>query len=702
MKKYHEVCLRLPLAIIIVVLSSFAAFGANYDGQEIELVHPDGTIIIVKGYGDEFYGRFESLDGYTLVRDCDTGQMVYADLSNDAFDFVPTDVVYDHRNPTDPNHPDFVARMRARAGFEDNPRGKHIGHGPALRKHLDLNKEAIRQKRQQSRQELALDIEAQPAEGAGQVTFDALATEAAAPLSGGIVGLTILVDFSDSPAGAITQSQIDDFCNKIGYNANGNNGSVRDYFYYISGGNLEYTNIVTAYVRVPHTKAYYEEGGNGDCTDGYGYTQDLVKDAIRGAIDLGYEFSSLTRENTNNRVKCLNIFYAGGTSCGWAKGLWPHRSSIDNWTAPDGTVFHDYQMTNIGTSLTIQTFCHENGHMMCDWGDYYDYGNDGIGSKGLGSYCIMSGGDSKNPPPPNAYLRINAGWLTPAIINDMFWGTVLTAPEDPFDLSVVPTCYKYEKHGSTKEFFLIENCQKNGRRVNIPDRGLMIWHVDTSSGTSNEYQDMTPEKHYRVSLEQADGMYHLETPGSTNSGADDLFHAGNNDAFGHDTLPDSNWWDGSNSGLYINTISSNSVNMTFVFGEGVVDAGINMITWSGQPVQLDPNVGAGYSPTSFTWSAEPDAGVVFSNPNAEAPTVTITKVTDNPSVVTLTLVVDDVHEDTMTIDVYDDACKATIGAGLAADNPTDFDENCITGFGDLAVMAAKWLTYNALTEPIPK
>jgi hypothetical protein len=56
----------------------------------------------------------------------------------------------------------------------------------------------------------------------------------------------------------------------------------------------------------------------------------------------------------------------------------------------------------------------------------------------------------------------------------------------------------------------------------------------------------------------------------------------------------------------------------------------------------------------------------------------------------------------MTIDVYDDACKATIGAGLAGDNPTDIDGNCITGFGDLAVMAAKWLNDNALTEPVPQ
>ncbi|MCF7954170.1 MAG: M6 family metalloprotease domain-containing protein [Phycisphaerae bacterium] len=577
MKTYRKVFSNLPLTIIIVTLSSFAAFGANYNGQEMELTQPDGTIIIVRGYGDEFYGRFESLDGYTLVRDHYTGQMVYAELSDDNSDFVPTDVVYDHRKPTDPNHPSFVARMRATERFESKTNGKRKGNGPALSKHLDINKQAIRQKQKQRRQELGMDIEPQPAPGDGQVTFDTSDAIEAAPGADQIVGLTILVDFSDDPGVTFTRSQIDDFCNLVGYSTNGNNGSVRDYFYDVSGGNLEYTNIVTAYVRVPNTKAYYREGGNGDCSDGYGYTRDLVKDAIRGAIDLGYDFSGLTRESTNNRVKCLNIFYAGGTDgCGWANGLWPHRSSISNWTAPDGTIFHDYQMTNIGTSLTISTFCHENGHMMCDWADYYDYGNDGISAKSLGSYCIMSGGNSKNPPPPNPYLRISSGWLEPTVINDMSWGTELTAQEDPFDLSVTPTCYKYAKPGSTKEYFLIENCQKHGRRVNIPDSGLMIWHVDTSSGTSSEYQDMTPEKHYRVSLEQADGQFHLETPGSTGSGANDLFHAGNNVTFGDDTLPESNWWNGSSSDFYISHISGNSLNMTFIVGDMSMPGDINM------------------------------------------------------------------------------------------------------------------------------
>jgi hypothetical protein len=80
--------------------------------------------------------------------------------------------------------------------------------------------------------------------------------------------------------------------------------------------------------------------------------------------------------------------------------------------------------------------------------------------------------------------------------------------------------------------------------------------------------------------------------------------------------------------------------------------------------------------------------------------------TPDPYDVKLTLTVNDGDNppvtDTMTIDVYDDACKAAIGKGLAADNPGDFDGNCVTDFEDLALMATKWLDDTGLAGPQPK
>ena len=63
-----------------------------------------------------------------------------------------------------------------------------------------------------------------------------------------------------------------------------------------------------------------------------------------------------------------------------------------------------------------------------------------------------------------------------------------------------------------------------------------------------------------------------------------------------------------------------------------VDAGVDMVTWSGMPVQLDPNLfDDDVSPVTLLWSAipdgagDPDLDVEFSDPTVLAPTVTITK-----------------------------------------------------------------------------
>lgn len=56
----------------------------------------------------------------------------------------------------------------------------------------------------------------------------------------------------------------------------------------------------------------------------------------------------------------------------------------------------------------------------------------------------------------------------------------------------------------------------------------------------------------------------------------------------------------------------------------------------------------------------------------------------------------------MTIDVYDNACKAVEAAGQAAYDPGDFNRDCVTDANDLAELAGKWLTYIGLTEPVLK
>jgi hypothetical protein len=144
-----------------------------------------------------------------------------------------------------------------------------------------------------------------------------------------------------------------------------------------------------------------------------------------------------------------------------------------------------------------------------------------------------------------------------------------------------------------------------------------------------------------------------------------------------------------------------------------------MISWSGALVALDPTVvnndttepqGA----LTYLWTAEPSGigdpnlDVAITGATTENASVTITKTepTGDATVVTMTLAVTlpgkDPVTDTMTIEVYDDACQAAKAAGPVELDPTDIDGNCITAFPDFALMAATWLEDYTLTEPVPK
>ncbi|MCF7954622.1 MAG: hypothetical protein K9M75_02355 [Phycisphaerae bacterium] len=77
------------------------------------------------------------------------------------------------------------------------------------------------------------------------------------------------------------------------------------------------------------------------------------------------------------------------------------------------------------------------------------------------------------------------------------------------------------------------------------------------------------------------------------------------------------------------------------------------------------------------------------------------------SAITVTVAVNDetnpAKTDTITLDVYDNACMATrYGLGLGAEYRADFNENCKTGLEDLAEMASAWLKDSSITEPIAK
>jgi len=143
-----------------------------------------------------------------------------------------------------------------------------------------------------------------------------------------------------------------------------------------------------------------------------------------------------------------------------------------------------------------------------------------------------------------------------------------------------------------------------------------------------------------------------------------------------------------------------------------VNAGSDWVTWSGEPVVLDDvsviDNTAGAVTLTYAWSADPADGVVFSATDVESPIITITKPAGDPVTVTFTLACNYVGSsaediiDTMTMDVYDDACAASAGGGALSFDSTDFNTDCITDVLDLAQIAMNWLNDYSITASIVK
>jgi M6 family metalloprotease-like protein len=486
-----------------------------FKDKPFTFTQPDGTSLKVRGTGDQHYAVFETLDGYTVVKNPATGYYQIAQLSSDGTMLEP--------------QPGSQAGLMGASGSA--PPGLRINRDAARAQGME-NALRMSQRRCNQRREERKNL-ARAARTLGGPMMAPPKRETV----GDYVGLCLLIDFSDQP-GTIARAEVERFCNQPGYSGFGNNGSVADYFLENSAGRCRYSNIVVDYYRASRPKSYYTDPAISHGTR----ARQLITEALNHLKSTNFDFSRLTVDSSGF-VYAMNVYYAGEVVNNWSEGLWPHAWSLANpLRLATGKLAFDYQFTDMSHELSLGTFCHENGHMLCDYPDLYDYGSE---SGGAGAYCLMCAGGSineKNPTHISAYLKRLSGWANDVIAIQPDREIELVAGENQFAL--------FAKNNS--EYFIIENRLKTGRDVSLPSEGLAIWHVDEQGNNSNE--QMTPSKHYELSLEQADGEFRLER--SRHYGdASDLFGGASN-SFTTNTIPASKWWDGSQSNLSLYDISA--------------------------------------------------------------------------------------------------------------------------------------------------
>jgi hypothetical protein len=193
--------------------------------------------------------------------------------------------------------------------------------------------------------------------------------------------------------------------------------------------------------------------------------------------------------------------------------------------------------------------------------DTYDY--DGS-SFGTGFYSVMSGNQVGGEVEPiGGPFFMKAGW---ASVVDIEPNTSYTLPIDGKLVA------RYRNPDDSNEYFILEACKQAtpGNAAFPVERGIVIWHIDENVTTTNTLENMTLEAHYAYSIEQADGLFELEN-GSNQGNAGDIFVEGIE--FDSSTLPNSNWWNGTNSGLAIHSIQFNEDN-TISFCNGACNLAI--------------------------------------------------------------------------------------------------------------------------------
>ncbi len=485
-------------------------------GETLTFGQANGPDIRLRVTGDEFYATYETLDGYTAVSDTDRGFFCYGFLHNGTLvssgvpvtALPPAGLVRHLRETLAVRNRRFEAR-RARI----RPAGAHAANSAALT--------------------------FGPSQGL---------LEGRRLASGAVRGLTILVEFQDVRT-TVSQADVSDMLNAPNYTRNGNYSSAREYFRTVSTGKLDYSNDVVGPFRLSQSRSFY-------------INNLLVKEALDLAVASGVNLANYDSRH-EGILDALNIMYAGQTQ--YEGELWPHNSTIALRYGAISTNL--YLLTSAGRSgadLSIGTFCHENGHLLCRFPDMYDYGavnreGDGVQSAGIGSYCLMGSGNHLNsgltPSPVCAYLRDLVGWCDNEIVLN-------STPDVQAVHGDYDTVIKY-RTGAPNEYFIVENRAKIGLDQHLPSSGLAIYHCDILG--SNEFQQGTGQRHYQCALLQADGNTDLEHNVNQGDGTD-LFAAVSGVALSDATSPSTRLWSGADSGLVMSNVGVPDVRIGFHVG----------------------------------------------------------------------------------------------------------------------------------------
>lgn len=358
---------------------------------------------------------------------------------------------------------------------------------------------------------------------------------------GKIYGLTLLVDFSDQTA-PVTKEEISDWLNKEGFNRDGCNGSVRDYYLDVSNGQLDFTNEVFGWYRAKYPKSYYEG------LEGYSGSDILVKEIFE-YFDSQVNYSRYDNDK-DGITEAINIVYAG-PGLTWGQGLWPHAG----WSNEirDGVRLQKHQMTDMPGKFSIYVFIHENGHMVFGWPDLYWYGD----------YCTMGNrANDWNPIAINDFYRADQGWIPFVDVTAEDIGKISTTAGEQ--------CYRFKNPSRPDKEGLVWSYVKNdGRNKSLKGSGILMQHYDFSIEGNSAADKLGLRIVHADSKGNASDPENDQWPSpGSRAGA---FFSGSYNAFSDALYPAIRWYSGAETGLKFTDVSVSGNSLSFCLGGDCTD-----------------------------------------------------------------------------------------------------------------------------------
>jgi len=358
--------------------------------------------------------------------------------------------------------------------------------------------------------------------------------------------------------------------------------SVHTYYLEISSDSLRVNGTVLDWTRVDSADTYYEGSSNGlggdgnvaaliremvaahDATLDYGQFDNDGPDGLPNSGDDDGFVDAIVLLHPEVDGACVNQYPPS------ADNIWAHRWVYSGWTGFPLETLDD--VNGGGAKIKVNNYiiqggqggddgctpdepqspgliAHETGHLF-GLPDLYNTAWQTRDSEGIGHWGLMGSGNwnkAHRPAHMSAWSRAELGWVTEVLL-----GTDITIDIQPVELS--DTAYIVPIPG-TSEYYLLENRQRIGSDSLLHERGLLVWHVDSTLARArsgfNTVNAADPEA---VRLVQADGVDHLQLGANRGDAGDPFPGSTSNVRFSFDTDPATQWNDGTCTEITVGSI----------------------------------------------------------------------------------------------------------------------------------------------------